>query len=110
MDKEIKKKWVEALRSGKYEQGRMHLRTVKNKFCCLGVLCDIHDNTQWKSFEKTNSAHSSYPYTYSGYTGVLSYDLLKKFKLKNDQHNKLIDMNDDGKTFAEIADYIEENL
>ncbi len=40
MNKEIKARWVEALRSGNYEQGRYNLRH-QNQFCCLGVLCDV---------------------------------------------------------------------
>ena len=44
MNPEIKREWVAALRSGKYEQGDGELRDpfkVTEKFCCLGVLCDI---------------------------------------------------------------------
>ncbi len=41
MNQEIKQKWVEALRSGEYKQGKGQLRD-KDSFCCLGVLCDIH--------------------------------------------------------------------
>lgn len=37
---EVKQLWVDALRSGKYVQGRDFLNK-DNKFCCLGVLCDI---------------------------------------------------------------------
>lgn len=48
MNPEIKKLWVEALRSGKYNQGQGGLCTTTPQgpvFCCLGVLCDIHKNT-----------------------------------------------------------------
>ena len=41
MKPEIKQKWINALRSGEYEQGRKSLRD-RNKYCCLGVLCDLH--------------------------------------------------------------------
>lgn len=42
MDPELKKKWVEALRSGDYEQGETRLYTGStNQFCCLGVLCKV---------------------------------------------------------------------
>ena len=34
------RKWVEALRSGKYKQGKISLQNA-NGFCCLGVACDI---------------------------------------------------------------------
>lgn len=41
MDPKIKQEWTEALRSGKYQQGRQALR-VGDTFCCLGVLCELH--------------------------------------------------------------------
>jgi hypothetical protein len=34
------RKWVKALRSGKYAQGRIRLQDGEN-FCCLGVACKI---------------------------------------------------------------------
>jgi hypothetical protein len=37
----VKKQWVDALRSNQYEQGTDCLRSGKDKFCCLGVLCDL---------------------------------------------------------------------
>lgn len=40
MKPEIKEMWVKALRSGEYEQGT-HQLVGDNKYCCLGVLCDI---------------------------------------------------------------------
>lgn len=35
-------KWIEALESGKYEQGSMYLNK-DNKFCCLGIACELFD-------------------------------------------------------------------
>lgn len=46
MDADIKRKWVEALRGGKYEQGRGVLRDG-SAYCCLGVLCDLIDPEAW---------------------------------------------------------------
>ena len=40
MDAQWKTKWVEALRSGNYEQGKDSLREG-DQFCCLGVLTDL---------------------------------------------------------------------
>ena len=38
----LKKAWVEALRSGKYKQGRLALYDKHNEsYCCLGVLCKV---------------------------------------------------------------------
>ena len=50
MNPEVKQKWIDALRSGDYEQGSEKLRGV-NGYCCLGVLCDIYSreyDTQWE--------------------------------------------------------------
>jgi len=46
MKKSIMKKWITALKSGKYKQTRGTLKG-KRGYCCLGVLCDIHDDTKW---------------------------------------------------------------
>ncbi len=42
MTKETLKKWLDALRSGKYKQFHQQLSNEDNtQFCCLGVLCDV---------------------------------------------------------------------
>jgi len=43
-NKELVKQWVEALRSGKYQQIKHKLRRKTDTgygYCCLGVLCEI---------------------------------------------------------------------
>lgn len=55
MNRTVKKKWVQALKSGKYKQGRGHLKQVdqnKNEYyCCLGVLCDLYCKEKKKGFD-----------------------------------------------------------
>jgi hypothetical protein len=41
MNPEVKAKWLEALRSGEYEQGTGYL-CKDGKYCCLGVLTDLY--------------------------------------------------------------------
>jgi hypothetical protein len=41
MNAEVKAKWVTALLSGEYKQGKGWLRSRNEEFCCLGVLCDL---------------------------------------------------------------------
>lgn len=45
MNEQVKKMWVDALRSGEYKQGQNVLHAFNSvgeeRFCCLGVLCDI---------------------------------------------------------------------
>ena len=55
MKKRIRNLWVKALRSGKYRQGTAGLR-AEDMFCCLGVLCDLHAQAafvSWDYDEKT---------------------------------------------------------
>ena len=58
MERALRDRWVEALRSGKYEQTRGTLRRNKEQelagmeptpvgFCCLGVLCDVINPDGW---------------------------------------------------------------
>lgn len=46
MKREVMQMWVDALRSGEYQQGVGELRVVWETgdidYCCLGVLCDLH--------------------------------------------------------------------
>ena len=40
-------KWIEALLSNNYPQGNGCLRNHENKYCCLGVFCDISGRGKW---------------------------------------------------------------
>ena len=99
----IKRKWIKALRSGRYKQGQEFL-LKDNRYCCLGVLCKVLRKDIAQSKPKNGEE-------------TLSGELLKLTGLTSEQQNKLADMNDsitrdDGRntSFKEIADYIEENL
>jgi hypothetical protein len=41
MDREVRKAWVERLRSGRVVQATGHLGYDDGSRCCLGVLCDL---------------------------------------------------------------------
>ena len=46
----VQRQWVEALRSGKYQQAKGSLRRG-DAMCCLGVACDLyakHEELQWE--------------------------------------------------------------
>lgn len=108
MDKEVKEKWLIALRSGEYKQGMSCLKnkTTRTKYCCLGVLIEV---TVPERF--TNEGSIQDPITKQYLRGTLSSDLREKFKLEELNTHTLIDMNDhQNKNFKEIADFIEENL
>lgn len=46
------------------------------------------------------------PVLAEGYAGALAYKLRKKYGITEHMMYKLMDMNDGGKTFKQIADYI----
>jgi hypothetical protein len=110
MNPQIKQKWVSALRSGEYQQGQYCLRT-EDKFCCLGVLCDLYgkeNNVEWDLVNDDGNYEFSYhserlPLFVVGWAGV-----------GNDNpeicETSLAELNDTGSTFNEIADLIEEHL
>lgn len=103
MDQEVKQKWVEALRSGKYEQGYGGLCVgglKGSRYCCLGVLCACLKVDKYGD-----------PLTGPLVGGYLSSPLLRNLDLKEEDMDYLAGLNDREKaTFSEIADYIEENL
>lgn len=47
---------VSALRSGTYTQGKQALRTTEDKFCCLGVYCDLRVQKGLGRWELAKSA------------------------------------------------------
>lgn len=113
MDSKLKKKWVEALRSGKYRQTQYTLRDECNGFCCLGVLADVA-NLRWKK-KPHNGNFSLYKKDYSCVAlgepdPHTSYTPLKENICPFEFQKDLSSMNDSGHSFEEIADYIEENL
>jgi hypothetical protein len=103
MNKEIAKQWVEALRSGKYEQGKHQLRSLDNKFCCLGVLCDIM-GAKWKEF---NDVYAS-EYNNSCNEQYLPESLRSILGLERSSELTLSGLNDMGKGFSFIADFLEQ--
>jgi hypothetical protein len=94
MDENIKEKWVNALRSGEYKQGRARLQ-CHDEYCCLGVLVDVAAPERWAD-------HSA--------QGILDRSLRTQFGITDEWHLCLTRMNDGGMTFKQIADYIESNL
>ncbi len=115
MNKEVKAKWVAALRSGEYVQGHGQLLTKSGEFCCLGVLCDLHlkmenTNETWQDRDSANLF-------YMGAGGGLPLVVINWAGLHDSQSvsmggrtERLSIHNDEGRTFAEIANAIEAQL
>jgi hypothetical protein len=115
MNPEIKAKWVEALRSGKYSQTQHVLRN-ENGMCCLGVLADIVDPEGWARDGEDWEHHKCIDLPAADFCEQVGlpvphnpYDYLDE-KMPVVITTRLAGMNDSGQTFAEIADVIEKEL
>ena len=99
LPKAFKNKWIKALKSGKYIQGKDRIYDVNtDTYCCLGVACDIVNCKSDSNFIIfTNSRKIP--------------KILKGASKENKLVKKLVDMNDySQKSFKEIAKWIEKNL
>jgi len=130
MHKVIKKQWLKALRSGKYKQVKGDLRSFDGQgYCCLGVLCDVvkdyksikgywdgtgfiigRDGTRGLLPDEVAELASTKD-------GKLSVDgdlpmgtMFIEQKGQGDNGDTLVQLNDGGLTFEEIANVIEEQF
>lgn len=109
MNKEIKAKWIEALRNGKYRRGKGVLYN-DGKYCCLGVLCKV----MGAEFDGENS----FPPKSVSRAARLRDSTIRRLANLNDgvdspedNANKITGFVEfKGATFRKIADYIEQNL
>ena len=123
MNPEIKAKWLAALRSGEYKQTTQVLRYTgpnnQQRFCCLGVLCDLYAQERmggsWKLSDLEAESESipgqavsewaSFPW--NNFLDAIDNDPVVTIAGETMRISK---HNDAGRTFAEIADAIEEQL
>lgn len=112
MKKKIADKWVKALRSGKFKQTQGQLQDAEG-FCCLGVLCILAEQ------EGVDVARKTYKHGPHLKGGVLEYQkaVMEWADLSSDDgffelsgiSSSLVDKNDSGESFEEIADFIEKH-
>lgn len=99
------RKWVKALRSGKYKRGKDSLRDG-DKFCCLGVACDISGVGKWSDAESYDGEASTLPTSVSRWLGV--YGDNPEFKYGNNETKFASELNDNHNwSFKKIANAIE---
>jgi len=104
MKKDIADKWVKALRSGEYEQGRDHLKRA-NKYCCLGVLCEISGLSKWDG--KSSGINSYFHSDALLPNEIQTWAKMKSFGGRLRNGTTLTSLNDSGFNFDNIADIIE---
>ena len=110
MNQQVKEKWVSALRSGDYKQTKSCLHKGDG-FCCLGVLCDLYGkehNVEWKLVD------AGIYYEFQDKKAILPLSVIEWAGVEDDNpeicETPLSRLNDNGSTFNEIADLIQEHL
>lgn len=111
MNPKLKKKWLAALRSGKYRRGLAQLKDG-NRYCCLGVLCEV-------SGQRFDGDDTFLPERVAALTGVTErtqevlasindgdYDAFQKRQYGPIKRYR----EDRGAPFSSIADFIEKHL
>ncbi len=121
MNKDIAKKWVEALRSGEYSQTRGILADDRG-FCCLGVLCELYiEETKDNIKDCITATHTKYDgndclppvkvLQWSGLQTALGTFKESEITKEDDPHTYLAGLNDVYEyNFNQIADVIEANV
>lgn len=110
MKKSIKKRWVAALRSGKYRKGKNSLKTAHGNFCCLGVLTDLYAREKKIPFQKLQAKNDAFLCAeVRKWAGLTSSD--PRVQFKGQGLKELAYINDDTKSsFKDIATLINKHL
>lgn len=132
MKQNIMKKWVKALRSGKFKQGTDALKQYNSKgqvkYCCLGVLCELYNEDMKKKKKKTlPETTEDYNFKFVDWSkctnfGDKAFDLPEEVMKWSGVETStgylgyalgappsLSSLNDAGKKFKTIANIIEKN-
>ena len=112
MNPDIKKRWVEALRSGQYSQIRGKLHRENEGYCCLGVLTDLYLKEMGRSWNDPTEAGPLFideerlPREVCRWARIAE-DLPSVLGENEWESWELAVMNDDGDSFEMIAHLIE---
>jgi hypothetical protein len=136
MKKNIANKWIKALTSNKYKQGRNVLchqgANKQYKYCCLGVLCDLYTKdsdiaknpkkqleVEKEKFQLVANKKAVNVLLYNDTMEILPNEVIKwagmkssdgeVFNSKLDESITLAEMNDTGSSFEEISEVIKKN-
>ena len=105
MDRELKDRWLDALKSGEYEQGTGSLMfeddsygPYGSRYCCLGVLLDIEKCLEENPKERWHSE------------GMPTEKFLKVVELDRHCADVLASVNDDSNDFDDVIQMIEQEV
>jgi hypothetical protein len=103
MKPQIKEQWLEALESGRYEKGKARLN-YDNKFCCLGVLCDLFKDDLYVVTDDDGMVF------YNGQFSYLPIKIQEFAEIEENHLERLMLLNDLNETFEPVVAYIKKWL
>lgn len=112
MNKDVKRLWTAALRSGEYKQGQYWLRS-EDTYCCLGVLCDLHHKAglgNWSTDGHYQNEDEVLPDSVMEWAGLSDEKPRAGDHLLTDYNDGYPPRSIEIHSFAEIADLIEQHL
>ena len=104
MDKELKQRWIDALK-GEYanRKGFGQLCDAEGNMCCLGVIADMHGDL----IELPNNVYDfnddSFPFKRSTIPNM-------KYGISEEHIERLMRINDNNDSFLPVIKYIEKNM
>lgn len=114
MNKRIKRLWIKALRSGKYQQKQSALRVIEDgtvSYCCLGVLCEVYRGATGKGKWEGSGFIVGGAFSTSQLPDpVREWAGMEQANPRLGRTQTAIELNDSGKPFIFIADRIEKYL
>lgn len=118
MNQEIKQRWIAWLRDPANKQGKGQLRSGRNRYCCLGGLCELAVEAGVTT--RTQVAGPRSAYLYGSNASYLPAEVVRWAGLEapsptitlipNGGRHELAALNDQPVPFDEIANLIEECL
>lgn len=129
MNPQVKAKWIDALRSGEYQQGDEALQN-DDGFCCLGVLCDLYSKEKgldWKVIDPEDAPSPTHNrFYFDGESEFLPLSVQEWAELQSNNPEVvecdeefiadpevtvyISHLNDTGYSFNKLADIIEAQL
>lgn len=89
------RRWIDALKSGKYKKGVDRLRCGDNKFCCLGVAADLKYPNEWVFLDDSFLMKNSPTFFSLGDRGLV---------------NDLIELNDSNATWDPVISRLKDHI
>lgn len=100
-------RWANTLRSGEYKQGKNRLRKADDTFCCLGVVADMQNVSCTKCDDEFAYTFDDNRAAIGGYASILPEFYFQDLTGFTWEQAEIAELNDKGKTFAEIADILD---